>query len=60
MINDNDIWDWDKPYPSGFLILYSMESFIYKNINYAMRTQDRDKFVSLGPISLALEKAVLS
>jgi hypothetical protein len=46
--------DTNYPYASGLMTLYSMETFLYKNMNYAMRIQDEDKFVSLGPMSASL------
>jgi len=57
-INKHDIIDIDNPFVSGFLTMYSMETFFYKNLNYSMRTKDKDKYVSLGPMSVALNWSI--
>ncbi len=58
IISKDDIIDLNKPYVKGFMTIYSMEIFLYKNLNYAARTNDKDKFVSLGPISYVLDRAI--
>jgi hypothetical protein len=54
MIHKMDIEDPNYPYASCLMTLYSMETFLQKNLNYSIRTHDENKFVSLGPFSIAL------
>jgi hypothetical protein len=35
-----------------------METFLYKNLNYAMRISDKNKFISFKPICFALKFSI--
>ena len=34
--------------------MYSMETFLYKNLNFAARIQDKNKIISLGAYAKVL------
>ena len=50
----SDLLDPDNPLPQMILYIYSMETFLYNEINKASRNKDKSKISTLGPYSFAL------
>ena len=46
------------PDVKAILIMYSLECFLYKTINFASRQKDASKITNLGPFSVALGRII--
>ena len=53
-LTDEELTDPNGVVCKAILFLYSMETFIYRNVNAGTRNQDHSKISSLGPFAFAL------
>ena len=48
----------ESPDVKALFIMYSLESFIYKTLNFAGRKEDQSKVETMGPYAMALTEAI--